>query len=392
MSELIQAAANRKDSRWKLLVGASTLTFMAYLGSAAPGLAEDQDKPQVWIDLGGQLSRLGNGQEAFSPSIMSDRPSMFDPSEPQESPPLYSFDEEGSISFQPKGTDWVLSAAVRYGRASANHNRHQQTYPDPFQLSFTYYGIPVQFTRYPAGGRFADTESRTNESHMVLDFQVGKDVGLGLFGGRSSSSIVSLVVRFAQFTSRTNTALKSSPDWHFSYVYNPSLVTLVGLTSSKIAFAQAFHSRIANLESTRSFHGIGPSISWNASTPLAGNADAGQLSLDWGVNGAILFGRHRATVHHESMQYYEKSGIGIPVHRDIVGTPQPHSTARSRTVTVPNIGGFAGLSFRYIDARISLGYRADFFFGAMDGGIDARRTYDRNFSGPFAKVSIGLGG
>lgn len=391
MSELIQVAASQKNMRWKLLLGASTMAFMAYLASAAPGLAEEQDKPQVWIELGGELSRLGDGQETFSPSIMSDRPSMFDLSEPYERSPKFSFDEGGSISFQPKGTDWVLSASVRYGRASVNHNHHQQTYPNPFRLSFTYYGYPVHFTRYPAGARFADTESRTNESHMVLDFQVGKDVGLGLFGGRSDSS-VSLGVRFAQFASRTNTALKSSPDWHFSYAYNPSLVTVVGLTSSKIAIAQAFHSRIANLQATRSFHGIGPSISWNASTPFAGNADAGQLSLDWGVNGAILFGRQRATVHHETMQYYEKSGIGIYPKRSIVGVPLSHTTARSRMVTVPNVGGFAGLSFRYSNAKISMGYRADFFFNAIDGGLDARKSYDRNFYGPYATVSIGLGG
>jgi hypothetical protein len=33
-----------------------------------------------------------------------------------------------------------------------------------------------------------------------------------------------------------------------------------------------------------------------------------------------------------------------------------------------------------------------YFLGAMDGGIDARKTYDRNFHGPFATISIGLGG
>jgi hypothetical protein len=56
------------------------------------------------------------------------------------------------------------------------------------------------------------------------------------------------------------------------------------------------------------------------------------------------------------------------------------------------VGGFAGVSFRYSRAKLSLGYRADFFFGAMDGGIDTRATYDRNFYGPFATISIGLGG
>jgi len=61
-------------------------------------------------------------------------------------------------------------------------------------------------------------------------------------------------------------------------------------------------------------------------------------------------------------------------------------------VIVPNIGGFAGLSLRFPNAKVSFGYRADAFFGAMDGGIDARKTYDRDFYGPFATISIGLGG
>jgi hypothetical protein len=59
---------------------------------------------------------------------------------------------------------------------------------------------------------------------------------------------------------------------------------------------------------------------------------------------------------------------------------------------VPNIGAFAGLSFRYAAAKVSFGYKADFFFNAMDGGIDTAKSYDRNFYGPFATISIGLGG
>ena len=42
-----------------------------------------------------------------------------------------------------------------------------------------------------------------NESHDVLDFQAGKDVGLGIFGARGSS-LLSVGIRIAQFTSRTN--------------------------------------------------------------------------------------------------------------------------------------------------------------------------------------------
>jgi hypothetical protein len=50
------------------------------------------------------------------------------------------------------------------------------------------------------------------------------------------------------------------------------------------------------------------------------------------------------------------------------------------------------LSARYSNARLSFGYRADVFFGAMDAGIDARHSKDAVFHGPFAKISIGLGG
>ena len=63
---------------------------------------------------------------------------------------------------------------------------------------------------------------------------------------------------------------------------------------------------------------------------------------------------------------------------------------RSRSVTVPNLGGFAGLSLRYTNAKVSLGYRADFFFGAMDGGIDARKAANQSFHGPFATIALGL--
>jgi hypothetical protein len=47
---------------------------------------------------------------------------------------------------------------------------------------------------------------------------------------------------------------------------------------------------------------------------------------------------------------------------------------------------------RYPNAKVSFGYRADVFFGAVDGGGDMRKTFDRSFHGPFATISIGLGG
>ncbi|HEV2561086.1 MAG TPA: hypothetical protein VGT78_03000 [Rhizomicrobium sp.] len=58
-------------------------------------------------------------------------------------------------------------------------------------------------------------------------------------------------------------------------------------------------------------------------------------------------------------------------------------------VNAPNLGGFAGISFRYDNAKISFGYRGDFFFAAMDHGIDTRKSTTLGFNGPFASIRVG---
>ena len=69
--------------------------------------------------------------------------------------------------------------------------------------------------------------------------------------------------------------------------------------------------------------------------------------------------------------------------------PYPQSIERARHDT--QCRRFCGLSFRYANAKM-MGYRADFFFGAMDGGIDTGKSGNIGFYGPFAAISVGLGG
>ena len=390
MSELIQKNDNRVTMRWKLLTGASALALTAYVSCAAPVLADDADRPQVWIELGGQLNRLEDGQDTFSPPLMAVRPSMFSPSRNFERPPLYSIDEDGAISFQPEDSKWTFSASVRYGRSASYRDVHQQTSPDKFYLYFNYFGQPVRFTQYPVAAKFADTKSRISEGHLLVDFQAGRDVGLGLFGTETGTSTVSLGVRFAQFKGKTNISLKSDPDWHFDYRYYPTLVTYFGATSSKNAVGQIYHSNRAELAVQRSFHGVGPSLSWNSSIPFAGTAQDSELTVDWGINAALLFGRQKTHVHHQTTGLYQRGGLPQPpIH--VVYQPPPVNIERTKSITVPNLGGFAGISYKYANAKISVGYRADFFFNAIDGGIDARKNENRGFYGPYASISIGLG-
>jgi hypothetical protein len=159
------------------------------------------------------------------------------------------------------------------------------------------------------------------------------------------------------------------------------------LVSTKYKIFTPGHGSAAVMDGADSLRALGPSLSIKNTTGLLGTVDDGQLALDWGVNAAVLFGRQKANINHHSTVLI-KNG-------DYTGAviPYPHVTrSRSRMVTIPNIGGFAGLSYRFTNAKISAGYRADFFFGAKDGGLDIRRTTDVGFHGPYATISIGLGG
>jgi hypothetical protein len=230
---------------------------------------------------------------------------------------------------------------------------------------------------------FSDTRAKHSESHMILDFEAGKDVGLGIFG-RNGSSTINAGVRFAQFSSRTDVELKARP-W---IGFHTTSVPLGSGNYFTFPGVKYWHTYGANLHKSASFHGVGPSLSWNSSANLAGSSSDGGLTFDWGVNASLLFGRQKTQLDHS------ESGNLIHALFGTYSSLYKHEKAvtRSRGVIVPNIGGFAGLSVRYSAAKFSFGYRADVFFGAMDAGIDTRHTSDLGFHGPFATISIGLGG
>jgi len=382
MSELITKQP-RADFRWSLLSTVSALALLTSVAIAEDVQAREDGGPTVWVEIGTQLERIDGAQSPFTAPFLLQNPvpGPFTPVSPIDAqrPPRYSIGGEGRILFTPENSDWVLSAAVRYGRASGKKHVHQQTV-DPDRKKYI---TPDQyFNRKFYLGRFADSKVKQRESHLLVDFQVGKDVGLGLFG-KSGQSTLGLGLRYAQFVSKTSVDLAARPTFE----------------SYKIGFKYyyRFHAYNLDAQSARSFHGIGPSLSWEGSTRLAGNSDAAEFNFDWGVNAAVLFGRQKMKASHETLDRYFKQleynhplpSIGASHYN--VFSHKSGQPSRRKSVTVPNLGAFAGLSVKFPNAKVSLGYRADFFFGAMDGGIDVRRSDDRYFRGPFAKLSIGLG-
>ena len=398
MSELIENKNRRRNFRWQLLASVSAFALIGSISTAARA-DDDVSKPLVWIELGGQFSRLDDGQETFAPPLMDSRPSIFVPSQKLDGPPRFSIDEEAKLSFQPDNSDWIFSGSVRIGRSANKKHAHQQTNPHAF-IKYYYTtnasyagGVPHRHknknVNTPQNAKFSDTLVDNGDQHLIADFQAGKDVGLGMFG-RNGSSVFNFGVRFAQFSAKSNVALKSNPDWKFHYKYITAAKNY-GFTSTKFATGQVYHSNAASLVATRQFHGIGPSLSWNASAAILGAEQDGEVIFDWGVNAAVLFGRQRAEVHHQSTGRYHAPSSPAR-HRVVTHSPVPVNVTRARTAIVPNVGGFAGLSFQVQNFKVSAGYRADLFFGAMDGEIDAAKKENVGFYGPFANISIGIGG
>ncbi len=381
MSELIQNNDNRATIRWKLLTGVSALALASYVSTAAASAEEIEPSDNLDRTRWPAETEYQSGQENFSPEFPNSppRPSVFAPSQRFEHPPRFSIDGYAALAFQPQKSDWQFSASVKFGRSASKRRVHNQTHPEPF-IKYYYTSNPSSGSghisrrlkhnvRSPIAAKFADTNARIGEHHLVLDFQAGKEVGLGMFGNAAGSSVVNLGVRFAQFSSQSNISIKSNPDWGFYYKYNFPATPVHH--STKFAFGENFHSNSALAGVPREFHGVGPSLSWNAWA--TGNMQDGQIALDWGVNAALLFGRQRAEVQHQTTGRYHNWKYQSH-YRKITYQPAPFDQTRSRSITVPNVGGSLGISYRMEDFKVSFGYRADLFMNAIDGGIDTRKN------------------
>jgi hypothetical protein len=396
MSELLNSKRSSGSFRRNLLTNVSMLALLGYLGaSQGAALAADDDPPTLWIELGGQFERIDSAHEIFAPPFVGNSPAADRaPMIAAQAPSPFSIGGEGKITFEPGDTNWVLSVAILYGRSGNERHENRQT-----QVPYVkqYFGANV----YPQPGNdiFGDGQTNFKESHAVLDFKAGKDVGLGLFGA-DGKSVFSAGVRFAQFTSSSNVTLNARPEYKFGAVHSGKTRFFTYGHYVTYGYRTVNHFRRTNgatLQTKRNTHAFGPSISWDASLPVAGNNQDMTFTVDWGVAGAVLFGRQRAQIHHQTTgHYYKSSGARFkypPLHHVTSSYAHgPYDHVRSRTVTIPNVGGFVGGTLKFVNAKISLGYKADLFFGAVDGGIDTRKSENIGFYGPFTTISIGIGG
>ncbi len=141
MSELTNSCDSGMFRR-QLLATASAVALTAYISVTSAAIAEDGERPTVWIELGGQLDRLSNAQQQFSPAFLPsfEQPGLASALNVQNAP-ANSFGEEGTITLAPNDSDWVFSASVRYGRAAASQQRQHLTKNAIIPLHITIFGI-----------------------------------------------------------------------------------------------------------------------------------------------------------------------------------------------------------------------------------------------------------
>ncbi len=345
-------------------------------------------KPQLWLQLGGVYDAMIRAdKEAYAPPFSALLPDELPTPQALQKTPGSGFDWDGKLTYQPDGSDWKLMASIRYGRSGRNNSMHKSLdqyrsiFPGYFSTAsqFPCSSLPpssVHFCTQPFARRFVDAHEKESERHTILDFTIGRDIGIGVFNGKGTSTL-SAGIRVAEFKSRANGLFNSDPD------YNPADPFFV-------ANGDIFN---VDMQERRSFHGIGPEIAWDSSNPVLGTPDKGEVSVDLGLNAGLLFGRQKADGHHATSQCH----FSLPFFSAYPCTPVPSGSheggfTRSKNVTVPNLGGYIGASVQYQSAKISLGYRADEFFNAMDGGQATAKKYNRGFYGPYLNLSIGFGG
>ncbi|HSZ11363.1 MAG TPA: hypothetical protein VK759_04260 [Rhizomicrobium sp.] len=311
---------------------------------AAGTFLADSSQPPLWIELGGDFESISGKADQWMPDSTS---ALAGSGAHIRKDPANSLGLEGKIAYQFEHSDWKVWAAARYGRSQRGQDFHTQT--------AQYYALG--FVR-----AYTDT-TRHLENHMIVDFEAGKDVGLGLFSEHSRSTI-GVGIRIAQFSVTGDDFVSSKPQYS-------------GVFRQQVFFHTA--------KLTRRTSAMGPTASWDSHVPLISLSDS-NFALDWGVNGALLFGKQKTML--DTTNRYRHQSEGYPI---VVGTTSAN-VVRRHTQLIPNLGAMAALSFNLPAAKMTVGYRADFFFSGMDGGVNAYRGMTRSFYGPFATISVGIGG
>ena len=149
MSELKSSERGSASINTFLLATASSLVLGGLFCDIAIASDRSADRPTVWVELGGQLERRdGGGSQfltVFQPALAEH--GLLLPTDIQQAP-RYSYGGEAKLTLEPQGSDWVFSAAVRYGRSNGSKHRYDEakippipTHNGNYYISLTLYNL-----------------------------------------------------------------------------------------------------------------------------------------------------------------------------------------------------------------------------------------------------------
>ncbi|HEX6858818.1 MAG TPA: TonB-dependent receptor, partial [Caulobacteraceae bacterium] len=245
------------------------------------------------IELGGMVQRHDAPNEVFRPSFADAFSDEVEPFSDQENDLDWGDQRSIKLTYaMPSG--WKASLAGQRGETNGGGRVIKLSKEGVTGCTFAYCppGAPSEY--FSTYFDSSNAETRDREEHTVVDFSVGRDVGLGIF----EASTVSAGLRYAQFKSTTSVDMYGIPDWSVVQSYYGK-------------YYAPHHRYGATFETNREFKGLGPVLSWDASRRLLGNEDAGRLDLDMSVSAGVLFGKQKTSASgSETSAYYYFSLYG----------------------------------------------------------------------------------
>jgi len=345
------------------------------------------------VEIMGQAQRQDAPYTTMTAQAMADLPAGLNTSQGAQNRDLDWGDGRSvKLIYRPDGSLWSVSGSYRYGRTNTDTARpHVEQYdqghicgfyPNGPLASFCNPNSP-KYNRYISSYEhtsWSEASARNREEHTVVDFAVGRDVGLGL--GLSHSEF-GAGLRYAEFQSSTDMTAHALAGWDIRPGWAKYYIG-VGNTGY-----------VSDLHSRRGFKGAGPTLSWAAAKSLLGNTDTGHLDVDWSITGGTLFGKQKTSFNgEEQITYHHGQASAYPTPLPQVGpaTVLGVPDDRTKSVTVPVVDLSLGLSYEIQRIKVGAGYRWERYFNVLDAGYADRKSYDRTMDGPYFKIAVGFGG
>lgn len=335
--------------RWKLFGQASVLALGAVV--LAPKKANAADDGGLTLELSGGPTKYQDGDTTFLP-----------PAAPFSDRVLEADDGSafrGALTFQPAGSPNIFSLGVKFGKSK--HSSKSLSFSTSGTSSYSGPSGPgILYTQY-----HLDLDARQRSEHLMVDFEVGREVGMGM----ASSSVVSVGLRYANFKVDTDIAYSGAltSGVLLTGKYNPPTGTDARAPAAYAA-AGKYYGPYVNLiagsgQIRRKFQGIGPRISWKAQHDFA---DSG-FFLSWGVGANLLYGKR------EAHGVASDPTLGVDFDRD-------------KKVWSPGFDAAVAIGYTTGPVSLKLGYQVDAQYGVIDAGFEKEVKHDYVTHGPFASI------